>query len=357
LSNTSKDDFNEDVVDQQDAGSSSSLGQDQDPDTGDLSGNTPDDPEQDDGGAAAQRSIVDWLFSGLAGLFSGKSHQAENASAPHASSSGPVPLKRRSRAIEREEEQELLAKMRAKETIEERLERYRQMVEGFEEDRENLLEKAGRWLFLVLAYVAPVVIAWAVGKEIGDAYGGPFSWDDGWSLGVHMGAFFGEQSLAMMSLASATALRRLQSDRGYIAKLALAVFFLVLFSLASGLAQWYIAMNRVNIGATGGYAALIFRVTMPPAVDIASLLYISIMGFKSLQKHLANMKLMANALRDLNDAEIDIRKSQNAAKQQERRENLLMRVESLQADAVIKAVERSLNDQNDKRGNGWQMRA
>ena len=344
--NTDNQDLNEDATDQQ-----------EEMDTTPLDNTATDEEEEDDGGVAAQRGIVEELFAGLRNIFTSRPPTKGGSPAAVSSSTGPIPLRRRNRTIEKEQEKSLLAKMRAKETMEERLERYRQMVEGFEEDRENFLEKMGRWFFLVLAYVAPVLIAVSVGKEIGDAYGGPFSFDNGWSLGVHTGAYFGELGLAMMSLASATALRRVQSDQGYIAKLVLTIFFLILFSLASGLAQWYIALNMIDPTRTGGTAALIFRVTMPPAVDIASLLYISVMGFKSLKKHLANMKMMADALRDLNDAEIDIRKSQNAARQQERRENMIMRVESLQADAVIKAVEQSLNGQNDKRNNGWQMRS
>jgi len=343
------------LADEQDENATSPPGQDEDAQAGNNTQSDPNDPDGEEQAAAAQRDILGDLFTGLMGMFKARpsGNAAQPASPPRPGD--PIPLRPRNRRIEQEQEKDFLAKMRAKETIEERLERYRQMIEGFEEDRENVLEKLGRWFFLILAYVAPIVIALAVGREIGDAYGGPFDWNNGWSQGVHAGAYFGELSLAMMSLASATALRRVTSDRGYVYKLLAAIFFLVLFSLASGLAQWFIAVLHVGT-STGGTAALVFRVTMPPAVDIASLLYISVMGFKSLKRHLANMKMMADALQDLNDAELDIRKSQNMAKQQERRENLLMRVEGLQADAVIKAVERSLNDQGDKRGNGWQMR-
>ncbi len=343
------------LADDQDENATSPPAQDEDAQAGNGSQSDPNNPDEEEQAAAAQRNILSDLFTNLMGVFKGQPSGNTSQPAGSSRSNDPIPLRPRSKKVEQEQEKDFLAKMRAKETIEERLERYRQMIEGFEEDRENVLEKLGRWFFLILAYVAPIIMALAVGREIGDAYGGPFDWNNGWSLGVHAGAYFGELSLAMMSLASATALRRVTSDRGYVYKLLSAIFFFALFSLASGLAQWFIAMNHIG-GIAGGTAALVFRVAMPPAVDIASLLYISVMGFKSLKRHLANMKMMADALQDLNDAELDIRKSQNMAKQQERRENLLMRVEGLQADAVIKAVERSLNDQGDKRGNGWQMR-
>src|SRR5437867_1259639 len=47
-------------------------------------------------------------------------------------------------------------------------ERYRKLIDSFDEDRETPLEKSVRWLFLVLAYVLPVAVAYAMGKEIGD---------------------------------------------------------------------------------------------------------------------------------------------------------------------------------------------
>lgn len=317
----------------------------------------PDKPDDDESGASEQRGIIEELSSWFLSLFQRQASTSQPS--PTTQGKPPIPFRprgKRNKRLEKEQESQALAQMRAKETIEERLERYRELIRDFEEDRENLLEKGGRWFFLLLAFVGPIIVALAFGKEIGDAYGGAFDINSGWSLGMHVGAYFGELALAMMSLSCATALRRMQSDKGYILKLLACLFFLVLFSLASGLAQWFIALRIVDVKATGGYAALVFRVAMPPAVDIASLLYISIMKFKSLKSHIANLKMEADALRELNEAEIGIRKSQNNAKQQEAREQLLMDVEAIQAKAVLRAVDKSLNEQGDKRGTGWQMR-
>lgn len=329
--------------------------------TGGLPASDPDKPDEGDGGAAVeQRTIVDEVAAWFLSLFQGKKdvpQQAPTSPGETRDTKKPIPIHpRRNKQMEREQTRQALAQIRAKESIEERLERYRDLIRDFEEDRENVLEKCGRWFFLFLAYVGPIIVALAFGKEIGDAYGGAFDMNSGWSLGMHVGSYFGELALAMMSLSCATALRRMQSDKGYILKLLACLVFLVLFSLASGLAQWFIALKFVNVNATGGYAALVFRVAMPPAVDIASLLYISIMKFKSLKSHIANLKMEADALRELNDAEIGIRKSQNNAKQQEAREKLLMDVEEIQAKAVLKAVEKSLNAQDDKRS-GFNVRS
>ena len=367
--NPDNHDLDEGVTDTHDDNNGSRPSDGGEPDTGALAGNTPDTPTEDNGGAAVaieeHHTIIGEMVTAFLSLFRPRQDTTPSspASSPHTSSHPAqiIPIQshrpRRNRRIEHEQEQRELAQMRAAETIEERLERYRQLIQDFEEDRENWLEKGGRWFFLTLAFVGPIIVALAFGKEIGDAYGGAFDLMSGWSLGMHVGAYFGELALAMMSLSCATALRRMQSDKSYILKLLACLFFLTLFSLASGLAQWFIALRFVDVQATGGYTALVFRVAMPPAVDIASLLYISIMKFKSLKSHIANLKLEADALRELNEAEIGIRKSQNNAKQQEAREQLLMDVEAIQAKAVLRAVEKSLSEQNDKRGNGFQMRS
>src|SRR5437870_914121 len=53
-------------------------------------------------------------------------------------------------------------------------ERYRRLIDSFEEDRESAFEKLVRGFFLALAYTLPMLVAYAMGKEIGEAYGGPF---------------------------------------------------------------------------------------------------------------------------------------------------------------------------------------
>ena len=90
-------------------------------------------------------------------------------------------------------------------------ERYRTLIDSFDEDRETFLEKVIRWLLLLLAYALPIVVAYAMGKEIGDAYGGKFDMNDGWSLGTHVVAMAGEFALTMMTFSAASALRKISN--------------------------------------------------------------------------------------------------------------------------------------------------
>jgi len=91
-------------------------------------------------------------------------------------------------------------------------ERYRTLIDSFDEDRETPLEKVIRWFLLLLAYALPIIVAYAMGKEIGDAYGGKFDINDGWSLGTHVVAMAGEFALTMMTFSAASALRKSSTD-------------------------------------------------------------------------------------------------------------------------------------------------
>ena len=206
-------------------------------------------------------------------------------------------------------------------------ERYRKLIDSFDEDRESPLEKLVRWLFLLLAYALPLVVAYAMGKEIGDAYGGRFDWNSGWSLGTHTVALAGEFALAMMTLSAATALRRMGTDASYVPKFIGSLVSFLLFSLASGLAQWFIASEHLLVQNSSGLAALVFRVAMVPAVDIASLLFLAVMQFKSLKKFVADQRVRAQAIREINEAELDIQRAQSTAsrRESEERQDLAMK--------------------------------
>jgi hypothetical protein len=206
-------------------------------------------------------------------------------------------------------------------------ERYRKLIDSFEEDRESAIEKLVRGFFLLLAYVLPVLVAYAMGKEIGDAYGGAFDWNNGWSLGTHTVAMAGEFALAMMTLSAATALRKMATDTSYGARFVGSLVSFLLFSLASGLAQWFIASSHIVPTNNSGLAALVFRVAMVPAVDVASLLFLAVMQFKSLKKFVADQRIRAQAIRDINEAELEIQRAQSAAsrRETEERQDLLMK--------------------------------
>ncbi len=205
-------------------------------------------------------------------------------------------------------------------------ERYRTLIDSFDEDRETFLEKVIRWLLLLLAYALPIIVAYAMGKEIGDAYGGKFDMNDGWSLGTHVVAMAGEFALTMMTFSAASALRKSSTDKSYTPKFISSVVAFLLFAVASGLAQWFIASGHIKtVDLSGhanisGFAALVFRVAMVPGVDVAALLFLAVMNFKSLKKFVADQRIRAQAIRDLNEAELEIQRAQSTARRRESEE-------------------------------------
>lgn len=229
-------------------------------------------------------------------------------------------------------------------------ERYRTLIDSFDEDRETPLEKILRWFLLLLAYALPLLVAYAMGKEIGDAYGGVFNPNDGWSLATHVVAQAGEFSLTMMTFSAASALRKSATDKSYTPKFYGSVIAFVVFALASGLAQWFIASGHIPAVDTNGkaniagLAALVFRVSMVPAVDIAALLFLAIMNFKSLKKFVADQRTRAQAIRELNDAELEIQRAQSTARRREVEEKQDLEMKE-QRNAVWLEMDR-MNAQN-----------
>ena len=157
----------------------------------------------------------------------------------------------------------------------------------------------------------------------------------------------------MMVLSTAAAFRRYKADSSYTPKLLSSIFFFFLFIAASSLAQWFIAEQHIHPTNNADLAALVFRVVMPPAVDVASVLYLSIMGYKSLKKFLDEQQQKAAAIKLLNEAELTILQAQQEAErrqkeaeqylaQKERRENLLLRIEEIHSEAMVNTAQRVL---------------
>lgn len=223
-----------------------------------------------------------------------------------------------------------------KETV---IERYRREIDSFEEDREDLGAKLVRKVFTFLAYVAPFLIAFFIGREIGDYYSGPLNLDDGWSGGMHIAAWGGEAALGMMVISTAKAWRGYKKDPGSESwLLASGVFFLVL-TLASGFAQWVIAFNHVHPVVLSDYAALVFRVAMPTGADLASLLWLGIMRYKSLKHYLAERQQKAQAIQLLSEVEITIKEAEQAAERRNQQAEQALQMQQKFSDLVLQISE------------------
>jgi hypothetical protein len=154
-----------------------------------------------------------------------------------------------------------------------------------------------------------------VAQEIADTYSRPWQWGNSWSVETHLVAWFGELGLAALTVSIATAVRRVASDGEMLPRLVASIVAFIVFSVASGLAQWYVATLHMSPETTAGQVALAFRVAMPVAIDLASMLYLSIMNIKSLKRYLAEMGQQAEAIEQVNKSHLRVEQAQQEALQ------------------------------------------
>jgi len=242
------------------------------------------------------------------------------------------------------------------ETADQRVERYRRLVEKLDDDKESWLDFLMRWFFTLNSYFWPIFTAWAIGNEIGDAYGGKFDWGNSFSVGMHGGSLAVEITLAFLSFGIAHALAKAFVDSSYISKAALASAIFLLLTAISCLSQWYIMAQHVHIWTTttvagkavtntdgAALASALFRVFIGPSVDIGALIYQSITKIKSLKKELAKLELKADAIKSLNEKEISVDRASQDAQQMRERNQILMDMERMNLEDVRNKMRRQID--------------
>ncbi len=247
----------------------------------------------------------------------------------------------------------------APETADQRVERYRRTVEKLDDDKESWLDFLVRWFLTINAYLWPIWIAYAIGNEIGAAYGGRWDWGDPYSVGMHSGSLAVEFVLAGLSFATAHALAKAFIDNSYISKAVLAALFFLLLSTISGVSQWYILTQHIQMTMTtviAGHAVTttdgaavtqgLFRTLIGPAVDVGSLIFLSIMKIKSLKKELAKLELKAAAIQQLNMKEIEVERASTDAQQTRERNSLIMEMERMNLEDVRNKMQGQMNGNN-----------
>ncbi len=172
-------------------------------------------------------------------------------------------------------------------------------------------------------------------QEIADTYSGPWQWGNSWSMATHIVAWFGELGLAALTVSIATAVRRATSDREMLPRLVASIAAFVVVSVASGLAQWYVATLHLSPATSAGQAALAFRVAMPVAIDLASMLYLSIMKLKSLKRYLAEMAQKAEAIEQVNKSHLRVEQAQQEALQAKQQHDQYMQSLAATQQVVI----------------------
>jgi hypothetical protein len=230
---------------------------------------------------------------------------------------------------------------------------------GLTDTHETPMDKAVHFLYALIAYIGPFVVALAAGWWIGDGFAGPFAWN-GDSVGVHVISIFGEVALSMLSVTLARTAKRMNNDKQIWKYLLVVSIAFLAVALASALAQWVLIVYNIGTyGLRGASPAMViivigFRAFMPICIDIASLLYLAIHGYRSLKQKLAQIDERAEAFEKLHERALTIQAKEDKARQQRddaeaerarraKTEELLNRITELQNEAAIAQIEKSLN--------------
>lgn len=226
------------------------------------------------------------------------------------------------------------------------------------EVHEDPMDKLVHWLFAFVSYVMPVIVAVFAGWWIGDGYAGTGKQTAGDVYGVHVIAMAGELILPIITVACARAAKKAASDSGMYKWLAIGALLLVVVSTGSASAQWFLILNNIHASgydpsSFGVMTMMLFRVCMPVAVDLGALLYLSIHGHRSLKRQLAQMDERAEAVEKLSERNRRIQAAEDRARREreddeaqrltrQRREEVLTRIEEMNAQAAISHMEQML---------------
>lgn len=207
-------------------------------------------------------------------------------------------------------------------------------------------------------YVAPVIVAYAAGRWIGDGYTGPHS-TPGESQGIHIISIVGELALAGLAITVSELMKRLANDKTVIKVLAITVSVFVVSALGSATAQWFLI--QINANAAGfdptaqGFTQMLgFRVLMPVVTDIAAMLYLGIYGRHSLKVKLAQLDERGEAFEKIHERKLRMQEKEEKARREKedadreresrrRREEVLARMEEMYSEAALAQMQKAIN--------------
>lgn len=190
-----------------------------------------------------------------------------------------------------------------------RMEEHRRTAERFQEDREDLADKAVRIGAKTLMYLGPITLAFFVAMLIGEQYA-QLSTDFWWPPAMYAIATVTEYSLWATSFAASREFRRMLSDRSRIGTFVALVLFFLAFSGMSILAQWFVYEGHFTNPDFPTTIGIVFRTCSTTGVDILALLVLAVLDYKSFKAHLRKQQEVAEQVQKLSRTEIDTNRMQ-----------------------------------------------
>lgn len=234
------------------------------------------------------------------------------------------------------------------------------------------IEKGFYELLAFICYVGPFVIALMVGVWIGDGISALTDANEADADLYRWISMFVELFVPVMSTACARAVKRWQVDQGAMGMMVASLLCFIVLGIGSAVAQWFI--YTAPYGATiptGVVVVSIFKGVTPIIADVGAGVYLSLHGYKSLKKKLAQLDERAEAVQKIFQKQAAIidqsekqRKDREDADAERMRRNkkeeMIDRVYEMMGDSFVGAMENylsmgqsSMNGQGSKQQRGY----
>lgn len=226
------------------------------------------------------------------------------------------------------------------------------------ETTEDAAEKIIFEVLAMVSYVVPFLLAWLVGFWIGDGLAAFMKVKD---TGLYdLISITIEMTVPVASVTCARAVKRIRSDSSVTPLFVVGVLWFVCISVGSALTQWVILTNGYNTIPGPLAIVALFRGIAPILADLICATFLALHGYKSLKRRLAQLDERAEAVtkiytrqnaieeqssrlqKEREDAEAD-------RKRRDKSQEVLNRIQEVQATAAISAIESLLGNQG---GNG-----
>lgn len=217
------------------------------------------------------------------------------------------------------------------------------------------LEKWFYELLAVICYVGPFVIAVMVGNWVGDGLSALTHANSSDTALYRWISMFIELFVPVMSTACARAVKRVQVDQGAMGMMVASLLCFVVLGLGSAVAQWFIYTAPYgSIIPFGITVVSIFKGAAPIIADVGAGIYLSLHGYKSLKKKLAQLDERAEAVQKIFQKQAAIidqsdkqkKEREDAEAERARRsekERMIDRVYEMMGDSFINLLENYLS--------------
>lgn len=239
-------------------------------------------------------------------------------------------------------------------------ERFREIVDRFDEDRQGAVEWCVRQFASLFCYFVPFVVAGPVGLAIGDTFVSKS--DTGIkSFAVYTLSLCLEILMPILGLAVTIVFKRALRDRSLIGGLVgLSAFFLAV-SAGNAMVLFFLLTKDLNFAALALpiQIGIVVRSFGSLIIDMGSTVYLSVSGARSLAKYLADQQKKIVAIRDVNHINIELEQTQTRAAMERqaavmdmdskrKRQETWNEIERMQSQAMIEQARRNLLESGDR---------